>query len=479
MTKSNCPDQTCDLYTKCKIDNFLDFSSNYFNNAATTQNCLSNLKVWIGCSKKDDLSMNIKSVYQCVLESLGVEIVNIDIEGIILEKHDYDALLMFTLTPGISARAIELVVTAKHKKLNKIKTEKLYINMPDEYNEGYISRKLENYNLKYWKYEDFLDEPVFKYVLRKLTNIATDKEEEMNINKIKYEPEVLILTALDKEFQAMEDTLDQNENCFREDPALGSDRILYPHYKIGNKDVVLAKTGMGNNKASAITTTMYRQYPSIKYIIMVGIAGGIPNCSDAMKHIRLGDIVLSGEKGIIQHDMGKNTQEGSFEYNFEPRPPNAQLLNIAQRKVSRAGKNSFDFWKYIDKLSNIDEDKYKRHNNMILDDTPWLLETKVTLPQVPSGYDQTRPRIHIGSIASGNTVVKDSNVRDSLVQKFPDIKAVEMESSGVADASWLVGKDCFVIRGICDYCNSSKTKEWQEYAAGVASAFAKEIIEAL
>jgi nucleoside phosphorylase len=479
LTKSNCLDQTCNLYNKCKIDDFLDFSVGYFTNAGTTKNCLSDLKVWIGCSKNCDLSKKIKSIYECVLKSLGVTIVDIDIEGIILEKHNYDALLMFTLTPGISARAIELVVTAKHKKQNKIKTEKLYINMPDEFKEGYITRKLENYNLKYWKYDEFLEEPVFKYILRKLTNIANDKEEEMNINNITYEPEILILTALDKEFQAMEDVLSQDENSPREDPQLGSDRTLYPHYKIGNKDAVLAKTGMGNNKASAITTKMHTTYPSIKYIIMVGIAGGIPNCNDAMKHIRLGDIVLSGEKGIIQHDMGKNTQKGSFEYNFEPRPPNFKLLSIAQRKVSRAGKNSFAFWKYIDYLSTIDADKYKRHENMILDDTPWIDDSKVTLPTVPKGFHENRPRIHIGTIASGNTVVKDSKVRDFLVENFPDIMAVEMESSGVADASWLEGKDCFVIRGICDYCNPSKTKEWQEYAAGVASAFAKEIIEAL
>ena len=54
-----------------------------------------------------------------------------------------------------------------------------------------------------------------------------------------------------------------------------------------------------------------------------------------------------------------------------------------------------------------------------------------------------------------------------------------MEASGIADASWLAGKDSFVIRGICDYCNTEKNKIWQEYAAGVAAAFAIELIETL
>jgi len=35
---------------------------------------------------------------------------------------------------------------------------------------------------------------------------------------------------------------------------------------------------------------------------------------------------------------------------------------------------------------------------------------------------------------------------------------------------------CIVIRGICDYADSHKNKDWQEYAAAVAAAFAKEVL---
>jgi nucleoside phosphorylase len=35
---------------------------------------------------------------------------------------------------------------------------------------------------------------------------------------------------------------------------------------------------------------------------------------------------------------------------------------------------------------------------------------------------------------------------------------------------------CIVIRGICDYADSHKNKDWQEYAAAVATAFAKELL---
>jgi hypothetical protein len=37
---------------------------------------------------------------------------------------------------------------------------------------------------------------------------------------------------------------------------------------------------------------------------------------------------------------------------------------------------------------------------------------------------------------------------------------------------------CMVIRGICDYADSHKIKDWQEYAASVAAAYAKELLSA-
>ena len=35
---------------------------------------------------------------------------------------------------------------------------------------------------------------------------------------------------------------------------------------------------------------------------------------------------------------------------------------------------------------------------------------------------------------------------------------------------------CLVIRGICDYSDSHKSKEWQGYAAIVAAAYAKDVL---
>ena len=54
-----------------------------------------------------------------------------------------------------------------------------------------------------------------------------------------------------------------------------------------------------------------------------------------------------------------------------------------------------------------------------------------------------------------------------------------MEGSGTADAAWSARRDYLVIRGICDYCDTHKNDDWQRYAALVAAAYARALIENL
>ena len=75
------------------------------------------------------------------------------------------------------------------------------------------------------------------------------------------------------------------------------------------------------------------------------------------------------------------------------------------------------------------------------------------------------PSIHYGTIASGNQVMRHDSTREQLRQDF-DILCFEMEAAGLMN-----NFPCLVIRGICDYADSHKSKRWQEYAAAVAAAY--------
>ncbi|KXJ84912.1 nucleoside phosphorylase domain-containing protein, partial [Microdochium bolleyi] len=81
------------------------------------------------------------------------------------------------------------------------------------------------------------------------------------------------------------------------------------------------------------------------------------------------------------------------------------------------------------------------------------------------------PQIHFGMIASANHVLSDSQYRDNIGERHGAL-CVEMEGAA------LKGGDIpfLVIRGISDYADSHKNKQWQRYAATTAAACAKEFL---
>ncbi|KAK9251595.1 nucleoside phosphorylase domain-containing protein [Lipomyces tetrasporus] len=78
-----------------------------------------------------------------------------------------------------------------------------------------------------------------------------------------------------------------------------------------------------------------------------------------------------------------------------------------------------------------------------------------------------KPKIHYGAAASGNQVMRCTQTRDKLARQFQVI-GFEMEAAGLMDTL-----PCLPIRDVCDYSDSHKNKEWQRYAAGTATAYAR------
>jgi nucleoside phosphorylase len=52
-----------------------------------------------------------------------------------------------------------------------------------------------------------------------------------------------------------------------------------------------------------------------------------------------------------------------------------------------------------------------------------------------------------------------------------DVLCFEMEAAGLMNHF-----PCLVIRGVCDYADSHKSKEWQGWAAMVAAAYTRDLL---
>jgi|GEM_PF-1303355 len=299
------------------------------------------------------------------------------------------------------------------------------------------------------------------------------------------EPRIGIITALEKECAAVIALLESPTEV--DVPGSGGGG----HYYIGEvpardgrkHTIVLCRAGMGTNIAAVRTTLLFQHFQTIRFVIMVGIAGGVPNPAKVEEHVRLGDIVVSDEGGVRQYDFGKDIAQvvdGETHFEFKERDitrsPGATLVGAVQDLTVAAWGGDKPWIKYI-------SDACKRLSVLRPpDETDVLLDTLDPTKVVKHPDDPARvpgqPRLFSGKIASANVLLKNPLRRDYLREKFR-VRAVEMESAGIADAAWLAEKGYLVVRGISDYCDSGKNDIWQEYAAIVAAGYARALIESL
>lgn len=236
----------------------------------------------------------------------------------------------------------------------------------------------------------------------------------------------------------------------------------------GTHKIALGLCGMGNNKASIRATNMQNHFRNIESIIMVGIAGGIPSPDDRERHVRLGDIVVS--KGIVQYDFVKETDEKII-CRSDSSIPSALLLEALNAIIVKEYDDIYEWKEYVKKYA-VKNFKKPSCEDILRDENGKIISHPDD--ERRDGY----PRVFYGKIASANTLLKSYSKRQQLKKEY-GVYAVEMEASGIADATWEMGTGYIVIRGICDYCDKYKNDDWQEYAALVAASYARNLIENL
>lgn len=248
----------------------------------------------------------------------------------------------------------------------------------------------------------------------------------------------------------------------------------------GMHRVVIAQADMGNNLAALRAGLLLSHFPRVD-VIMCGIAGGIPSPARPAEHVRLGDIVVSNQKGVVQYDfvkrkVGRRTTEVTEEQRASPHRPSAHLLEAVRIMEAYDHLGQCPWEAHIER--GLDRLRWTRPNPS----TDVLIEASKSGKYLPHPDDGQRrpgqPRIFLGPIASANTLLKDPVRRDALRTQY-GAKAVEMEGSGVQDATWTHGVGYLVVRGVCDYCDSNKNDLWQRYAAVAAAAYVRALLESM
>ena len=116
------------------------------------------------------------------------------------------------------------------------------------------------------------------------------------------------------------------------------DQNSYVLGAIGGHNVVVAVLPeIGNNAAAIVATQLLNDFPAIRFGLLIGIGGGVPDADNDVD-IRLGDIVVSKPTktagGVVQYDMGKETVHG-FERTGTLNKPPAVLRAAMQQLVAQ------------------------------------------------------------------------------------------------------------------------------------------------
>ncbi|KAF4814019.1 Nephrocystin-3 [Colletotrichum tropicale] len=287
------------------------------------------------------------------------------------------------------------------------------------------------------------------------------------------------VAALPIELAAAEEMLDEE---FAELPSQPTDSNIYSFGRIKDHNVVMAclpAGQMGTNSAATVASQMKSSFPSLRFGVLVGIGGGVPNI-DHNIDIRLGDVVISqpmGQHGgVIQYDFGKTGPGGRIARTGSLNAPPQILLSALSKLRANHFRGKTNVDEFLSKICS--QPKFASPG-----------PEKDTLFKATSAHTAgpscakcgpvltrekrrtTAPSLFFGNIASGNQVMKDGQTRDKHSRDLGGILCFEMEAAGLMN-----NFPCLVIRGICDYADAHKNKQWQPYAAATAAALAKELL---
>jgi len=296
------------------------------------------------------------------------------------------------------------------------------------------------------------------------------------------------ICALSTEYVAAQAFLDEkHEGPEYISPNDDNDYTLGKIGKHNTAIAVLPDGEYGTSSAARVASRMLLSFPNIRIGLMVGIGGGAPS---RQHDIRLGDIVVSatrdGRVGVFQYDFGKTIQGQEFQTTaFLNQPP--EILRTAMSGLK--AQYEIEGHQLEEIINNILEKrprlrkKYKRPNPS----SDRLYQSTVIHPvnneascvtvcgdelilRPEKAEEEDNPTIHYGLIASANQLMKDAMVRDKLAAEN-NVLCFEMEAAGLMNHF-----PCLVIRGICDYSDSHKNKDWQGYAAMAAAAYTKDLL---
>jgi adenosylhomocysteine nucleosidase len=242
-----------------------------------------------------------------------------------------------------------------------------------------------------------------------------------------------IIGAMEQEIKLLAKSMDISETV----------TIGMRDYYIGRlfgKDAVLVFSKCGKVAAASAVTTLIETFKA-GLVIFTGVAGG------ADSSLNIGDIVVADK--LVQHDMDASMLPGCKK--FEIPLLGVDIFQADNRLIALGAKSARHY------VSNFMPEDVSPEN---------LAEFRISTPKVA-----------IGTIASGDQFIADSNKVRSLTQELPGLKCIEMEGAAVAQVCYEHGIDYIVFRVISDKADEHASINFPLFIEKTASHFTRGIVQ--
>jgi len=333
--------------------------------------------------------------------------------------------------------------------------------------------------------------------LNAFTRMQGDKENIMVVKQMPKveaakQPTIAIITSQYFEKMAVDAMMTNRQTYVRY--ATVGETVAYTVGDIGHHRCVVTKLPMtGHSREASIasgssTTRLLGTFQGVEYVLIVGVGGGVPHYTDYARHVRLGDVVLAaplkdGQRFIYQYCQAAEVRDGG-EVVFETKswcPPELSLQLIGEQLAQGEGGAGQEHYEAA--LGQLDGDSWARPDQ----GTDKLFMSigggdliEVGHPSPGPGVHDPRvdglPVLHVGPVAAGRGVALDDQLRQEFAYKN-GILAYDSELDSVVESIYGNRKEHYMlIRGIADYKDGTRRKEWQHYSALMAASVLKSII---
>jgi nucleoside phosphorylase len=275
-----------------------------------------------------------------------------------------------------------------------------------------------------------------------------------------------IITVKSEEFQAVHNAFDHWEDVEGGDHTYFITRV---QTRAGHERTVslVRLLEQGQDVAQKVTRDLIEDL-NPKWIMLVGIAGGLPD-----NEYSLGDVLLASR--IHDFAVSAARQDAPPQFNLKGGAVHTEVAKLLE--AIHGFDANFSGWNTPVSIGmekpNIEPPR--RPDKRFYGEPEWKRKVLESLRRnFPSGTSPRPPKYYVAPSATSNTLVKDTSIVAQLTDAARAVSTVEMELGGAYLAAQNV--PLLAIRGLSDIVGFKRDHDWTEYACKTAAALARALI---